>query len=276
MRLNLKSDKRIKKTLFILVLLGLIIFLNVTGLVTDLKNFFFLISAPIQKTLWQAGKNVSDFTTGILRVSNLQNEIEILQLENQELTGQIVALFELQKENKTLREALNLNLPAEFDLLLGQTISKDISQDAILINKGRQDGVSQGQPVITEQKVLLGKIGQVYNNFSEVILISNKENSFDAKIIRDLELESEPAEIYGIAKGRGNYQLYLDFIGKEEEIFEKDIVVSSALGGIYPPGLLVGEIKTVKKSDVDPFQLVEIEPAFEVEKLDYLFIMTKW
>jgi rod shape-determining protein MreC len=43
--------------------------------------------------------------------------------------------------------------------------------------------------------------------------------------------------------------------------------VTSALGGIFPKGLLVGKIKEVKKSDIEPFQKTKIEPFFQLKKI---------
>jgi rod shape-determining protein MreC len=128
----------------------------------------------------------------------------------------------------------------------------------------------------------LGKIGQVYDRFSEVILISNKESSFGAKILvgeseEDKSSSSPFAEarvIDGIVKGKGSFNLYFDLIPREKEISERELVITSVLGGIYPQGLLVGEIKTIRKSDIEPFQTAEITPLFNVKNLDYLFIIT--
>ena len=257
----------IKKIVAVLVLLFVLIAVfNFTGFSKNIKNFFFLISSPIQKAFWQAGKSISGFASGILEIKTLKKEIEDLRLENQELIWQIAVLTELKRENETLRGALELGLEKELELMLVRVINKDISQDSILVNKGRKEGVLEGSAVITAQKVLLGKVRTVYEGFSEVVLISNKESSFGARIPeRDAD---------GVIKGKGSFNLSLDLIPREKEISEGDVVITSALGDVYPPGLLVGQIKTIKKSDVDPFQSAEVKAAFDINNLDYLFIVT--
>ena len=258
--------RNIKRTVVILLLLStLVAVLNFSGLSTNIKNFFFWASAPVQKSFWQGGKNVSDFLTGVLQAGALEKEIESLRFGNQELLGRIAVLSELTKENEALRQALGLGLEKEWELILARVINKDISQDSILINRGERDGVLEGMTVITEQKVLLGRVGSVYDRFSEVVLISNKDSSFGARI--------PERDVDGIIRGRGSSGLSLDLIPRESEIFENDTVVTSVLGGVYPYGLLVGQVKTIKKSDVDPFQSAEIKPAFEINSLDYLFIL---
>jgi len=271
MKINSRTKLRqnVKKIIvFSILLIVLFVVLNLTGFSKHVKNFFFLISSPVQKTFWQAGKSVSDFFSGIFEPATCKIELNSLYLEKEELLGRIAALAELAEENETLREALNLELEKEFQMMLVRLTSKDVFHDSILIDKGEREGISSGQPVITGQKVLVGKIGEVYENFSEVILISDKESSFDAKIIE--------SEIYGIIKGEGNFKFYLDLIPKDEEISKGEAVVTSALTGVYPQGLLVGEIEIIDKSDANPFQRAGITPFFNIKNLDYLFVITEF
>jgi len=261
----MKFPPRSKIYLIIVLLITFFIVLNLTGLTKEIKNFFYLISSPIQKTLWRAGDNISDFWGGIFEIKSLKKEVQILQLERQELLSQIVSLKELEKENKTLRTALNIGLEKDFQLKLSQVVSKDTSKDSILIDKGLKEGILKGFPVITSQKTLLGRIGEVYRDFSEVILISNKESSFNAKI--------SEKEIYGVVKGKGNLELYLDLIPKDKELFKGEFVITTTLGKIFPKGILIGSIKEIKKSDIEPFQTAEIKPGFDLKKLDSLFVI---
>lgn len=259
---------KLKSGLFFVLIIIIFLVLNLTGFNKEIKNLFYLISSPIQRTFWQIGENTSDFLGGVFQVKTLKKEVERLYLENQELINQIASLQELKEENQILREILDIGLAEDFKLLFCQIISKDISKDSILVNKGAKNNVFSGLPVVTSQKVLLGRIGEVYKNFSEVILITNKESSFDAKV--------SEKETYGVVKGKGNLKLFLELIPKEEEIFQGEFVITAALGGIFPSGLLVGEIGEVKKSDIEPFQQAEIKPSFNLKNLDKLFIITEF
>jgi rod shape-determining protein MreC len=258
--------KNKKIAVILLIFFVLLAVFNLTGWSKNVKDFFFYLSSPVQKTLWQGGKNVSDFLAGIFNASALKKETEGLRLENQQLVSQIAVLSGLAKENEVLRQALDLDLAKESGLILARTVSKDISQDAILINKGERDGLVQGMAVITGQKVLLGRVGSVYDKFAQVILISDQDSSFGAKILgKDIDV---------LAKGKGNGGLSLDLIPKDKEVLEDDLVVSSVLGGVYPQDLIVGQVIRVKKTDVDTFQSAEIKLAFEIKNLDYLFVLT--
>lgn len=235
----------------------------------DVRSFFYWFSAPVQKGLWGAGEKTADFFRGIIRIGSLKNETDNLKLKNQELLSQIIALQKLKKENEILREALGIELQKDFKLTLAQVIGKDISQDFILIDKGFEDGISENMPVITQQRVLVGKISEVYENFSKVMLISNKKSSFDAGI-EGLENEND---ISGVIKGQGSFKVLFNLVPREEDISQGNIIVTSALGGIFPKGLLVGKIKEVKKNDVEPFQQAEIKPFFDISQTEILFII---
>lgn len=264
MRFSRKVIKSIYKILSIVIVGILVIFfLNVYQ--KAVRNFFYQISEPIQKVFLRAGDNVADFFEAISKIQNLKKENEELKLKVQELLAQLVSLKELKKENEILREALNLNLAKEFDLSLAEVIGKDVSEDFILINKGVDNGISEGLPVISQQKILVGKISEVYKNYSKAKLISHKESSFDGKIVEK--------EILGQVKGEGNFKILFDLIPREQEITEGDLVESSALGGAFPEGLLVGQIKQVKKSDIQPFNQAEISPLFDLGELEMIFII---
>jgi len=230
------------------------------------KGFFYSISHPFQEILWNSGNSASISSEGFFRGGALKKENEELKLRNKELLSQNVLLKELKEENEFLRKALNVGLQKDYQLSLANFISKDISGDSILINKGSESGISVGMPVITEQKVLLGKVSEVGDKFSRVTLISNKESSFPVTI--------QTVKAVAVIKGRGNLQLFLEQIPQDKDIKEKDIVVTSSLGGDFPKGLLIGEIERVERSDVKTFQKAEVMPFFNLKELRSVFIIT--
>lgn len=269
---NMKfSSKKSKLLIGVLVLILVIFLLNIFQ--KNVRSFFYSVSAPIQKVLWGVGDRVADFFGAIIKINSLKNELDEEKLENQELLSQIVTLRELKKENKVLREALEIELQKEFKLAFAQIIGKDISQDSILIDKGSEDGISENMPVITQQKALVGKISEVYKNLSKVMLISDKKSSFDAKISVS---DEEEKDIPGVVKGKGNFKIMFDLVPREEEVSRGEIVSTTALGGVFPKGLLVGQVKEAKKTDVEPFQEIEIESAFDIKNMETIFVITEF
>ena len=66
------------------------------------RNFFYLVSSPLQASLWQAGDRVSNFFATIAEFRNLKKENEDLKLRIQSLLAENASLKELKKENETL------------------------------------------------------------------------------------------------------------------------------------------------------------------------------
>lgn len=264
----MKIPSKIKPIAVILLIIAFFYFLNLNGFLSPFKNFFYSITSSTQQKIWNKGINVSDFFSGIVNAKNLKKEIEDLKAKNQELVAQIAALEVLKKENENLRQSLNIGLEKEFQLKLSYITSKDVFEDSLLINVGSKDGIKKGMPVITKEKTLAGRTGEVYENYSEVILITNRKSSFDAQI--------SEKDIFGVVKGTGNSGLRLELIPKDKEVLSQDIVISTALGNVFPKGLLVGEVGEVKKSDLEPFQSAELKPVFEFNRADILFVITNF
>ena len=262
--------KLYKRYKILIIVIGILIIFSSNFCRSGIRNIFYFISSPFQKVIWKTGKGFSDFGNTIIEIKNLKKENEEMKLRNQRLLMENSFLKELKEE---IREALEISLEKDFELALAEIIGKDISQDFILINKGTEDGIQNGLPVITEQKVLFGKINESYKNFSKVMLISNKNSILDVKVQNSDGNNDQ--KIYGTVKGKGNLSVFLDLIPSGVEIREGDILITSALEGIFPKGLLVGEIREKKKNDIKPFQTAEVEPFFNINQKEKLFIILK-
>lgn len=262
------SLKKSKILITIIIIVLVLVLLNV--LQKEVRSLFYSVSAPIQKVFWRGGDSTANFLKGIFNAGSLQNETDQFKLENEKLLSQLINLNELKKENETLRQSLGLKLEKDFKLSFAQIIGKNISQDFILINKGTNNGVAKDMPVITSEKALVGRISDVYNDFSKVMLISNKDSVLSANIQR------EENNIAGVIKGKGDLAIFLDLVSNEEIILNKDIVITSHLDKTFPGNLLIGMIKNVYKNDVESFQWAEIEPFFNLSTAENLFIVLEF
>ena len=238
---------------------------NFTPLNKAVKNFFYSCFKPFQEFFWQTGEKISSFFEFLREVKNLRKENEVLKSKISQLLVENLTLRELKKENEQLKKALNISLEEKFELEMAKVIGKDVAQDIFLIDKGKKAGLREKMPVITEEKILIGLVKTVYPDFSKVQLISHPKISFDGKI--------SGKEVYGLVRGEGNYKVIFDLIPKESLIENGDLVISAALGGLFPEGLLIGKITEVKKSDLKSFQTAKIEPAFDITKNKKVFII---
>ena len=230
-----------------------------------MKNFFYFLFTPIQKELFELSAQVGIFLSAISRCEKLAQEKIALESQLKQEIVEKESLLELKKENEQLRKALNINLEKEFKLELARFVGKDVSGDIFILNKGKGDGIEEGQVVITPEKVLIGKIVKVYENFSKVRVFTDSNFTFDVEIGEN--------GIKGLAKGEGGFRAHIELLPKSQEIHVGDKVFTSILGGVFPPKILVGEIETIEKSDLEFYQKAKLKPALVVDQLDFLFVI---
>jgi rod shape-determining protein MreC len=256
------TKKRI--TVFVLLVFCLLI---VNAFFKDsLKNFVYSKSENLMASLWSGGSEWAFSNKNQEELNKKLNE------DNQQLLSQLADYQKIREENDFLRNSLNLGLEKEFDLILGRVIAKDILSDSLLINVGSNNGVKKGFPVIVSgivndipTKILLGKVVDVYPSYSRVMLITQKNNFIDVEI--------PDSEIFALSKGEGNLNLTLDMIARDKELKEGSLVLTSALGGNYPAGLLMGKVRNVKKIDNEAYQTADIEKVFDLSMINNVFVI---
>lgn len=224
----------------------------------NIKEFFYYIFSPVQKYFWtMGGKTYLIFEN--------RDEFKELREENAHLLYKLKNIDICVEENKELKSALGLEIEKDFDLFFSQIVSKKISEDILIINKGKNDGIMENMPAITAEKILAGKITKTYDNFSEVSLISKKDFVTDVLIDNNL----------AITKGYGNFNLKIDMISSLSEPKKDSIVITSRMGGVFPEGLLVGKIELIEKNDTDFYFHGEVHPFININTVENLFIINK-
>lgn len=273
--MNILTNKKYRAVFKpLLLFFVLFIFFGILNLFqAQIKSSFSFISKPIEKIFWKAGGDSSVFFKSFFNAGNLEKENQDLEIENQKLLLEISFLRDLQKKDQAEVDALISCSQDNFKLLLADVIGLDASSDIVSIDKGSVDGILEGMPVINQQKILFGKISKVYKNFSEIILISNKNSVLDVKV---LQSDVEKPFVYGAIKGKGGLGVYLDLVPTDAEIKEGDVLITSALEEAFPKNLLVGKIVKKEKNDQKPFQQAEVEPFFNIKDLESLFIITDY
>jgi len=275
-----RTNRRNKSWLKILIgAVALFILLFVLNIfVSPIRNIFYALSFPIQKVFWNAGTSSSTFLGSLLNAGSLNNENNTLKQENQKLLSQVVVLQSLMQGNKAQSDVSAICQNAGFNLVMAGIVGLD-DQDILSINKGSIDGISEGMPVINQQGVLFGKVLKVYKNFSQIMLISNKNSVINVKIQQNPTIEEGDVvtnEIIGVVKGSGGQRAYLDLVSISDTINPQDLLVTSAIEKLFPRDLLVAQIKQIQKNDQKPFQSASIQLFLDVKTVDNLFVITNF
>lgn len=185
----------------------------------------------------------------------LLEENEKLRRERLFLNARAQRFAALQEENRRLKNLLE----SSTDILEGQVLMAELVQvnlqpfrQQIIINKGRRDEVFKGQPVVDADGVM-GQVTQVGLFSSTVLLLTDPAHSIPVQIDRN-GLRS-----IAVGAGRDN-ALLLDYLPANADVKEGDLIVSSGLGGRFPPGYPVGSVTQVAHALGEPFSEVSVAP----------------
>ncbi|MDO8577487.1 MAG: rod shape-determining protein MreC [Candidatus Wildermuthbacteria bacterium] len=237
------------------VLISLVLFLVVSlNLFSgSVRNFFYSLTSPALSFFWEKG-------------SGGESETELLRSQVHSLIQRLLSLEETEKENVQLRKALELEIPERFEFFEAHILARDPGENSILIDIGGKEGVKSGMPVITPSSVLIGKVGEVLNDFSKVLLVSHPEVSFDGKVAKK--------DISGLVKGNGRFGADFSLVSKEKGLEKGDIVVTTKLGLVFPENLLVGEVQSLSSNPADPFQSATLGLFSKEENAGLFFVIT--
>ncbi len=236
-----------------------------TFFATPLKSGLIGLQDFFQPNLSGVGKNISEFFSFAFD-ADLRKENSLLQEKTRQLLAQNSRCQDITRENEDLRDALGMGLEKKYNLISARLIGKNAMQDKISINKGELDGVVEGMAAITADQVLVGKVSKVYKNFSEIDLLSNPKNIFNAKVYgKDINV---------VLKGKGDFRISLEFLSQNSAIEPGDDLITIALGGAFPEGFVVGKILSIEKKDIDPMPTIEVAPALNPADLDNLFLIS--
>jgi rod shape-determining protein MreC len=190
-----------------------------------------------------------------------------LRTENAQLTEQLriartqLLRFEsLNEENRRLREIREASKGVSERTLIAEIISVSVNpfRHMVVINKGADDGVFRGQPVLDAFGVV-GQVMQVGKTTATLILITDAEHAVPVQVNRN--------GIRSIAMGTGEAaKLSLPYLTVESDVRKGDLLVSSGLDAIFPAGYPVATVTRVERNSADTFALVEAKPLAQLDR----------
>ena len=143
--------------------------------------------------------------------------------------------------------------------------TRDSATRKIVLDRGIQNGVELGRPVIDN----LGVVGQVTRVFpftSEVTLLTDEEQAIPVQLLRN--------GVRSVAIGRGKSgTMELRFTAPSADIQIGDIVITSGLDGLYPAGLAVARVTLVERNAHGPFGRVVCQPLAGIERNTHLLML---
>jgi rod shape-determining protein MreC len=190
----------------------------------------------------------------------LRDENSRLQQENFLLRGQAQRLAAVVAENSRYRDLLNSAGSLDREVMVAEIIAvtADASRHILLLDKGSRHGVVQGQPLLGAEG-LIGQIIMVGESTSRAIMISDSTHAVPVQVLR--------SGVRGLAEGTGEIdRLMVRHIAATTDIVEGDILVTSGLGGLFPPGYPVAEVVSIENVKGSAFAAVLSRPMVKLDR----------
>jgi rod shape-determining protein MreC len=177
-----------------------------------------------------------------------------LAADNLVLRLRLLRFESLEEENRRLRALRESSARVVQRSLVAEIVRVDLDpfRQRVLVNKGARAGVFRGQAVI-DANGIYGQVTRVGPYSAEIILISDPEHAIPVQVNR--------TGTRSIALGTGRSGLLsLPYLPQNTDVIVGDLLVSSGLGGVYPPGYPVGKVTAVTRDSGQPLLAVEAEP----------------
>ncbi len=208
--------------------------------------FYWLTDAPGRVTDW-AGDQLRSRDELLEENSRLKRQVLLLEQRSQSLAA-------VKAENTQLKELMNSAEMLDERVLVSQVIgvSPDPLEHVLVIDKGRDDGVVPGTPIM-DAAGLLGQVIEAGGSSSRVLLITDASHALPVQVLRN--------SVRAVAEGTGDlYRLKLRHLANTSDIREGDLLLSSGLGGRFPAGYPVGDVVSVIRDPGRPFAEAEVQP----------------
>jgi len=265
----MNSLRSFQTIIIILVVAGLLL-LALGGYLSPLSRLALSPFVDLQTWFATRFQAIQDFMTAPRDMTRLTQRNAELEAEIARLQAEII---EFQQENTELQVLSALldfaRAHPENEYLTAAIIGRDPSPflHYVIINRGSDDSLLRGMPVVSQQG-LIGRIAAVTSGASRVQLITDPDSAINVRI--------EPSGAEAILSGSITGDISLDLVPQDTDINPGDLVLTSGLGGNYPPNILIGQVASVRQRPFELFQTASVQPVVDFSNLEIALVITNF
>jgi len=213
---------------------------------------------------------LQDFFTAPRDMASLRQQNAELESEVSELQAQVIQLQQQVGQTEILAALVDfIRVRPENKYKAAAVIGRDPSPflHYVIINRGSNEGILRGMPVVTDQG-LVGRVDAVIADAARVQLITDTASSVNVR----LQNAETDASLVGTVTG----DVLLELIQQDITVQTGDLVLTSGLGGGYPPDLIVGQVVSVRSRDFDLFQQATVQPVVDFNRLQIVLVIVNF
>lgn len=270
--INKKRNKIIKTVIAsvaVFVILLLLMFNSGIGFLRQISGYIII---PVQNGLSAAFKGIGDFFTGFadnVQMKQEQQEL-IAEAEQKQLYEQ--QLKDALLENERLRELLGEKSKyPDMKFVYADVILKNVDSysSTYTLNKGTKDGIEKDMVVVAIGG-LAGRIIEVSDTYCVMLSIIDSRSSVPGIV----ESSRDTGIVKGIAQtGQVQSVCEMSNMPMEVKTVPGDKVVTSGMGGVFPKGIVIGEVMEVTAGDTQLDTTAQIVPAVDFDHLEHVLII---
>ena len=246
------------------------LFLSEKGGTRGFESIAMKVVAPAQSAITYAISPFRGVFSTITHLRDLERENEARRDEVAALKSEIVRLREVDIENKRLKDLLGYkDHNPDWKYLNARVIGGGPNNlvQTITIDKGKANGLQEGMTVVASGG-LVGKITDVWDNASRVLLLIDPNSSVNAMVQRSRAL--------GVVIGQPGRHITMEYVAQGESVEPGDMVMTSGFGGGFPKGVLIGQVADIGGSDLEVFQQLRLVPAVRFQDLEEVMVITNF
>ncbi len=258
------------QTTIIFLVVGGVMALALGGYFGSASNLFTDSLVNIQFWFSSRFTALQDFFTAPRDITTLRQQNAELQNEVAELQAQVIQLQQQVGETQILAALVDFSRARpENTYKAAAVIGRDPSPflHYVIINRGSNDGILRGMPVVTNQG-LVGRVDAVIADAARVQLITDPASMVNVRL--------QNAEEEGALVGSVTGDVVLQMIPQDATIETGDLVLTSGLGGSYPPDLIVGQVVNIRSRDFDLFQQATVQPVVDFNRLQIVLVIVNF
>ena len=245
--------------------------------VREVQNGVSFAFRPIQGAVHELASGVASVANAIAEIDRLRIDNSALIAENERLKIENALNAEDRRQNDVLTGLLQLRAGFEHQTVAATVIARESSEfrRLVVLDRGSNDGIAVGDVAIVAGRALAGRVTEVGPDSAKVVLLTDGEFT----VIGQTTTSAATGEVIG-QLGAG--VLVMRQIDSSEVVTVGDEVVTAGIelgGGVrspYPKGLLLGQVIDVRRDANDVVQTAFLQPAADVDKLEYVLVITSY
>lgn len=183
--------------------------------------------------------------------------------------------MELRRQLNKLKEELNISYSlSDYEYLNATVVSRNVGfwYNTITIDKGTYNGIEKDMVVINA-KGLIGRVVKTSTFTSDIRLITTSDTNNKISV----HITNGEYDLYGLMSSydyEGNY-LEVEGISNTKDVRIGDLVYTSGLGGIFPSGILIGEVSEISTDSYDLAKIIKVKPSPDFTDINYVSVLKR-